>query len=238
MESDDKKLSRAEINRLNSLKSTGPKTEAGKRKASLNALRHGLTAQTVVLPKEDLEEYERFIQRFRDDLKPVGMLEEQIAHSIAEDAWRMNRARALENNLFSLGIQEKADPDQTEPSQLELALAMAAALREQTKMLSTISMHGQRISRQFAANVEQLREIQAERRQQRGRDMLQAVKLITLHEALERRKPDPASRIEYNPANDGFDFTIDELDTFLQRKYRRDDALTYWVTNKIPKQAA
>ena len=45
---------RDEVNRANALLSTGPKTEEGKQRSSLNALRHGLTGQTVVMPTEDL----------------------------------------------------------------------------------------------------------------------------------------------------------------------------------------
>ena len=60
------------FNRIKALKSTGPKTEAGRRKAFLNALRHGLTGQTVVLPTGDLEHYNRFTQAFGEDLKPKG----------------------------------------------------------------------------------------------------------------------------------------------------------------------
>lgn len=43
-------INRAEINRTNAQNSTGPKTEAGKQRSSLNALRHGLTGQIVVMP--------------------------------------------------------------------------------------------------------------------------------------------------------------------------------------------
>ena len=49
---------RAEINRENAQHSTGPKTEAGKKQSSLNALRHGLTGQIVVMPTEDLAAYQ------------------------------------------------------------------------------------------------------------------------------------------------------------------------------------
>src|SRR5204863_2313408 len=48
-----------EANRRNSLKSTGPKTPEGKAVASLNNLRHGLRARTVVLPGEKSEEFHR-----------------------------------------------------------------------------------------------------------------------------------------------------------------------------------
>ena len=38
---------RLRANRLNAQKSTGPRTEEGKQRASLNATRHGLTAQVL-----------------------------------------------------------------------------------------------------------------------------------------------------------------------------------------------
>lgn len=45
-------------NRRNAKKSTGPRTPAGKSNVRLNALKHGLTAQSVVLPFEDADAYE------------------------------------------------------------------------------------------------------------------------------------------------------------------------------------
>src|SRR6202161_2290972 len=96
------------MNRINSLKSTGPKTEAGKKRSSLNALRHGLTAQVVVLPSEDLAAYTAFTKAFHDELKPVGMLETQLTQSIADDYWRLNRAKAIEQNMYTLALHEQS----------------------------------------------------------------------------------------------------------------------------------
>jgi len=50
-------IDRAAVNRANAQRSTGPRTEAGKQHSALNALRHGLTAQTAVLPSEDPAAY-------------------------------------------------------------------------------------------------------------------------------------------------------------------------------------
>jgi hypothetical protein len=46
-----------EANRRNALKSTGPKTLAGKEQSRCNAVRHGLTAETVIGALEDAEDY-------------------------------------------------------------------------------------------------------------------------------------------------------------------------------------
>jgi hypothetical protein len=46
-----------EANRRNALRSTGPKTDEGKRRSRLNAVRHGLTAETVIASPEDVKDY-------------------------------------------------------------------------------------------------------------------------------------------------------------------------------------
>jgi hypothetical protein len=46
-----------EANRRNARLSTGPVTEDGRRKSQQNALRHGLTAETVIDALEDAEDY-------------------------------------------------------------------------------------------------------------------------------------------------------------------------------------
>ena len=49
-----------EANRRNALKSTGPKTEEGKSQSRRNAVRHGLTAETVIGVLEDVDDYMAF----------------------------------------------------------------------------------------------------------------------------------------------------------------------------------
>ncbi len=175
-------LARIARNRANARHSTGPKTEAGKQRSSLNTLRHGLTGHTIVLPTEDLAAYQRFTKRFFDDLKPIGILEEQLVQSIADTSWRLNRIPALENNLLTLGLTEHAGRINTEHPEVHAPLAMAEALREQTRAFAALSLHGQRLSRQFEKALKQLRELQSERCAAENLQLRQAVAPDTSHQ--------------------------------------------------------
>src|ERR1700722_1088609 len=92
---------RRAVNRANSAHSTGPRSEAGKQRSSQNALRHGLTARTAVLPTEDPEAYQRHLQQFLADCKPANSIETQLVHEMANTAWRLNRIPLLEAELLS-----------------------------------------------------------------------------------------------------------------------------------------
>jgi hypothetical protein len=82
---------RAAINRANSQHSTGPRTEAGKQRSSLNATRHALTGQTIVLPSDDLDVYQKRAQEFITEYQPQGPTENQLVQTISDTAWRLNR---------------------------------------------------------------------------------------------------------------------------------------------------
>ena len=153
-------------NRENAQHSTGPKTPEGRKRASLNAFKHGLTAQTVVLPTEDNSPYYSFFESYVKDLKPVGMAEVQLVQAIADDTWRLNRSRTVENNLFMIGLNDRYDKVDTEHEPVRQALAMADGIRDNVKTLTALSMHQQRVSRQIERSFKLLRELQAERKKQ------------------------------------------------------------------------
>ncbi|MGI8741052.1 MAG: hypothetical protein ACR2NN_00500 [Bryobacteraceae bacterium] len=71
-------------NRQNALCSTGPRTPEGKQRSSINAYRHCLTGQVVVLPHEDLEAYKSFCQGFFQDLAPQNAMEEQLVQTLID----------------------------------------------------------------------------------------------------------------------------------------------------------
>lgn len=98
-------------NRQNALKSTGPKTPAGKAKAAHNATRHGLLARLEVLPRlERAEDWEEHLDLTLADLNPEGYLEQSLAERIALVLWRLGRVARYEREIAAIAI-ENAERD-------------------------------------------------------------------------------------------------------------------------------
>src|SRR5258708_33046789 len=145
----DRDAARSARNRANAAHSTGPKTEAGKKRSSLNAYRHGLTGLTIILPAEDLDAYQDFTATFFKDYKPVGTLEKQLVQFLADTTWRLDRVAALESNLLALGFDEHSDSITIEHPEAHAAIVTIKALREQTHALAVLGLHTARLSRHF-----------------------------------------------------------------------------------------
>ena len=73
---------KAEANRQNALKSTGPKTTEGKAAVRLNAVTHGLLSEQVLLPDEDEDALRELSERLRHELQPEGELENLLVDRI------------------------------------------------------------------------------------------------------------------------------------------------------------
>jgi hypothetical protein len=195
------KQTRANINQANSQHSTGPKTESGKRRSSLNALRHGLTGQIVVMPTEDLEAYRSHLKSLTDEYQPANPTEALLVQALADCSWRLNRVAAMETNLLTLGITT-ASPVTDAPPQVQDALSMVSALESQSKALSNLSMHSQRLSRQFEKTVTQLRELQKTRLTQERRDLDRLVDVIKMYQDKGQT---------YDASRDGFVFSKSQI---------------------------
>jgi hypothetical protein len=91
-----------EANRRNALKSTGPKTEAGKQVSRWNAVRHGLTAETVIGALEDAEDYKAFEAAITADYDAQSAVELELMLRLASVLWRLRRATTMETGLFEI----------------------------------------------------------------------------------------------------------------------------------------
>jgi hypothetical protein len=98
-------------NQQNAQHSTGPRTESGKRRSRRNAIRHGLTAETIIDALEDPADYMTFERAIKSDYSPQTAIEGQLVTRLASLLWRLRRAVIIESGL--LNIQAGVIRDQT-----------------------------------------------------------------------------------------------------------------------------
>jgi hypothetical protein len=91
----------AEANRLNALKSTGPRTPAGRAVVAYNATKHGLLSRESLVKGESEADLAGFGKRLRAQLAPVGELEFLLVDRIVSTAWRLRRLVSVETLLFN-----------------------------------------------------------------------------------------------------------------------------------------
>jgi hypothetical protein len=82
--------------------STGPLTEDSKKKSRQNALRHGLTAETVIDALEDAEDYAAFEMAVTADHEAQSTVERELVLRLASLLWRLRRATTIESGLFKI----------------------------------------------------------------------------------------------------------------------------------------
>ncbi len=207
-------IDRAAINRANAQHSTGPRTGEGKARSSQNALRHGLSSRTAVLPSEDQAAYQQHCRQFFDEYQPATSTETQLTQELADTAWRLNRIPPLEAELLKRAAQ-----------------AMEQDIDGAMRNLSTLGLHGTRLSRQFQKTLDHLREIQSDRLARRAHDLKQAAGILELHKH---------KGLSYDPAQDGFVFSKDEVETHSQRLMRQNEArpIAYFRFECDPRLAA
>jgi hypothetical protein len=107
-------LRQIEANRRNALKSTGPTSEAGKARSRRNAIRHGLTAETVVEPLEDPEDYKAFEMSITAEFDAQTAVERELVLRLASVLWRLRRSTAIETALLQMGERGEEPPAQTD----------------------------------------------------------------------------------------------------------------------------
>src|SRR5690242_2567340 len=99
-------LRQIEANRRNARLSTGPMTDEGKRRSRQNAVRHGLTAETVIDELEDAEDYAAFEMAVTADYDAQSAVERELVLRLASLLWRLRRATAIESGLFKIQAKQ------------------------------------------------------------------------------------------------------------------------------------
>lgn len=169
---------RIKANRLNAQKSTGPRTEAGKERSRRNALKHGLTAEELLLPGEDPANFEALHQGLLADLKPRGVLEAELVSEVVKLLWRIRRVPVFEAALIRwqqetlendapldalvAGTWHLNEPLEAVP-EVPTGRIIAALLR--TDLVGKLNRHEMNLQRKLGSALKQLQDIQARRAQ-------------------------------------------------------------------------
>jgi hypothetical protein len=145
-------------NRANSQLSSGPKTEAGKAKSSVNAVKSALTGRTVLLPTDEVPAYELLIQSMIDLHRPASYEENLLVQSLADTEWRLRRIPGLEAGIYALGRLESTELAAEQPELID-----AQTFLKHRRELGNLSIQETRLRRMREKDLARLREIQAER---------------------------------------------------------------------------
>jgi hypothetical protein len=200
-----------DANRRNALLSTGAKTDEGRNRSRMNALRHGLTGQVTTMTDEDRSAHDQFSEALIASLAPDGAMEIQLAQRVATDSWRLNRASAIEDNLFALGQLQNAGQACPDVPQIDAALISARVFTLESKQLQLLTLYEQRINRSLQKNLAMLQSLQSARKAAHEAAMKEAATLLKLSEM---------KGLEYFPSKDGFVFSNDQIHAAIDREQR------------------
>jgi hypothetical protein len=208
--------SQLSANRANAQLSTGPRTEAGKNASRLNATRHGVTRQVMIMPEPQMQAYRDFEKEHQIAWAPANHIELQLVQTLIDTQWRMSSGRAWELSLFADTHEKFADRIETERPEVQDAMAAMQALTYKADQLRLLSLYEQRINRTFQTTFKQLREVQAERKEREEKEMHQA----SMIQRMMKMKGET-----YNPADDGFVISTKRFERFQSHETHFSEAV-------------
>ena len=221
-------------NSENSKFSTGPKTEAGKRRSSLNAFRSGIHGQITSLPAEDLAVYQKQLDEILAEYNPVGPTERFYAVSVAENMFRLFRCRALEHGIFANGFRAKIDSIDSGHHEVDASLAAAQTFEEQSRQLALLTLYEGRLRRTLEKDLAALKALQAERKAKYEKAADQATAFLR-YAGSRGEMYEPGD--DFQPASDwgGFVFSEPALARRYDRQCRYEDASYYCRNGRDPR---
>lgn len=134
-------------NQKNAQLSTGPTSDTGKAKSSLNAVKTGLTGHTVLLPGDDAACYEAHIAEFMKRYEPADENERNLVQSLADTEWRLLRIPSLEMGIYAVGCVEFAELFQNEDEAVRKHLIEAKVFLTYQRQLNNLSIQEGRLRR-------------------------------------------------------------------------------------------
>jgi hypothetical protein len=150
-----------EANRQNAQKSTGPKTEEGRAAVRLNGLKHGLTAQTLVLPGENEADFQDLLNSYTAEHEPVTPTENALVTQLVMATWRMRRLYHMEAGYYAYKLKALSDTGTRHNLDDSGRLGMVADCSKDT--LTTLNRQEARLERSFYKALQELQRLRAQR---------------------------------------------------------------------------
>ncbi len=143
----------------------GPRTEEGRRIASMNAVKTGLTGRTVLLPSDDADAYRAHLTAYENEYRPAGLRETELVQSMADTQWRLQRIPGLESAIYAKGRHEFAEAHAEEEISLRKALIDLDTHLKYEKQLRNLQLQESRLTRRYEKESAELRQLQQSRDQ-------------------------------------------------------------------------
>src|ERR1700730_15121813 len=148
-------------NRLNAQKSTGPKTPEGRAAVRLNGVKHGLTAETIVLKGESESDFTGLLDSLAAEHDPATPTEEAIVVQLAMATWRLRRLYHQEAGFYSCQLQSLTGMQKDLNLDDAGRMGHAAAWSEST--LTLFNRQEGRLERSFYRALHELQRLRKER---------------------------------------------------------------------------
>ena len=155
-----------DANRLNSQKSTGPKTPEGRAAVRLNGVTHGLTASTLVLQGESESDFRALFDSLEAEHQPTTPTEELLVSQLAMASWRLRRLYHMEAGFLCVRLIDledtiKAKYHELDPGDRQAIVADRDAQGPNT--LANLSRFEARLERSFYRALHELQRLRAQR---------------------------------------------------------------------------
>jgi len=165
------KLETGVAKEVESRTSTGPRTPQGKERAKHNAIRHGIFADIVLTGapfRESLEDYIRLLEKLRDDIRPVGALQEVLVEQLAFELLRLGRVYNADAQVAPMVFKQlQKDLKKDNPSILGLVDQKDEALVIRRELASELLLrYGNSVSKQIHRILDRLERLQHMRKDQ------------------------------------------------------------------------
>lgn len=170
--------------------------------------RDAITGQALLMTEDDDRAYYNFCHKYVQEFQPKTFNEEQLVRTIADTQWRLNRTRAVENNLVSFHISQSSGEIPSTSAKGQAALTQAQCFGKLTRDLDRMSSYEQRLQKTLDKTYDRLERVQNERRARERESLCMAA-------AVRRMKQ--AQKQTWTPPDDGFDHTLAEIDAHLRK---------------------